>query len=184
MGHLHQPMGYGIWVNSILQPKGTVLSPLYSWCSAFDPNTHIITNKLKTACVWTGWGLWETQKVILNMSCSNHSSLGEGDPKRRVSWCSPPKLRVDVTPWSKSNPRPSVTVCLGKREPQMTVAYIFIEHTKPAMMYTDDTRTSSLNVECHHGLWAWEMSGGKPGMLIAFRHMRITLQNKKFNYPG
>ena len=52
------------------------------------------------------------------------------------------------------------------------------------MMYTDDARTASSNIEHHHGLRVWEMSGGKLGMLVAFRHMRITLQNEKFNYPG
>ena len=140
--------------------KGQFFPPLYSWCSAFDPNTHTITNKLKTACVWIGWGLQETQKVILNTSCPNHSSQGEGDPKRRVPQCSLPKLRVDVTPRSKSNPGPSVTTCQEKREPQMTVTYIFIQHAKPVMMYTDDASTATSNIGCHHGPRAWEQLAG------------------------
>ena len=34
-------------------------------------------------------------KVILNMSCSNYSIQGEGEPRRRVPQCSLPELRVD-----------------------------------------------------------------------------------------
>ena len=95
--------------------------------------------------------VYEKQKVILNTSCSNHSMQGEGEPKRRVPQCSLPKLRVDGTPRSESDPRPFVTVHQEKREPQMTVAYIFIQCAKPMMMYTDDASTASLNVGHHHG---------------------------------
>ena len=136
--------------------KGQFFPLLYSWCGTFDLNTHTITNKLKTACVWTGWGLQETQKVILNTSCSNHSIQGEGEPKRRVPQCSLPELGVDDTPQSKSDPGPFVTACQEKREPQMTVAYVFIQHAKPMMMYTDDASTASLNVGHHHSPWVWE----------------------------
>ena len=98
-------------------------------------------------------------KVILNMSCSNHSIQGEGEPRRRVPQCSLPKLRVSNPPWSKSNPKPSVTAYQGK-EPQTTVTHAFIQHVKPVMMYTDDARTASLNVECHHSLRVWEQLAG------------------------
>ena len=53
-------MGFG-WT-PFFDQKGQFFPPLYSWCGAFNPNMHIITDKLKTACVWTGWGLRETQK--------------------------------------------------------------------------------------------------------------------------
>ena len=74
--------------------------------------------------------------------------------------CSLPELGVDVTPQSKSNPGPSITVCQEKREPQMTVAYVFIECVKPMMTYTDDARTASLNVEHHHSPQAQEQLAG------------------------
>ena len=99
----------------LFNQKGQFFPPFYSWCSAFNPSAHTITNKLKPACVWTGWGLRETQKVILNTSCSNHSSQGEGDPKRRVPQCSLPELRVDVTPWSKSDPGPLCHCMSGEK---------------------------------------------------------------------
>ena len=55
---------------------------------------------------------------------------------------------------------PCVAACQEKREPQMIVAYIFIQHTKPVMMYTDDAGTASPNDECHHGPRAWEQLAG------------------------
>ena len=42
----------------------------------------------------------------------------------------------------------------------MIVAYVFIQHMKPVMTYTDDARTASSNVECHHGPQAWEQLVG------------------------
>ena len=42
----------------------------------------------------------------------------------------------------------------------MIVAYAFIQHAKPGMTYTDDTRIASLNVACHHGSQAWEQLVG------------------------
>ena len=42
----------------------------------------------------------------------------------------------------------------------MIVAYAFIQHTKPRMMYTDDARIASSNVACHHSPWAWEQLVG------------------------
>ena len=60
----------------------------------------------------------------------------------------------------------------------MIVTHVFIQCMKPMMMYTDDTRTASSNVERHHGLWAQEQlagDGGKLGMLVAFRRMSIIL---------
>ena len=43
-------------------------------------------------------------------------------------------------------------LCVGGKEPQMTVTHTFIQHTKPVMTYTNDARTASSNVECHHSL--------------------------------
>ena len=49
---------------------------------------------------------------------------------------------------------------LRKKEPQTIVAYVFIQHAKPVMTYTDDTGTVSSNIECHHGPQAWEQLVG------------------------
>ena len=109
-------MGFG-WT-PLFNWKGQFFPSFYSWCGTFGPNMHTITNKLKPACIQTGWGLWETQEVILNTWCTNHSHQGEGDPKRRVPQCSLPELRVDVTPRSKSDPRPLCHCVSGKRSPR------------------------------------------------------------------
>ena len=53
-----------------------------------------------------------------------------------------------------------MSLCLRKKEPQTIVAYIFIQCVKPVMMYTDDARTASLNVEHHHGPRVWEQLVG------------------------
>ena len=108
--------GFG-WT-PLFDQRGQFFPLFYSWCGAFGPNTHTITNKLKSACVQTGWGLRETQEVILNTRYTNHSHQGEGDPKRRVLQCSLPELRVDVTPRSKSDPRPLCHCVSGKRSPR------------------------------------------------------------------
>ena len=99
-------------------------------------------------------------KVILNMSCSNHSIQGEGEPRRRVPRCSLPKLRADDPPQSKSDPRPSVTACQGKRAPDDSYPCFYTACEARDDVYTDDTRTASSNIECHHGLWAWEQLAG------------------------
>ena len=52
----------------------------------------------------------------------------------------------------------------------MIVAYIFIQHVKPMMMYTDDARTASLNVECHHGPQAWEQLVGNEWWEARYAH--------------
>ena len=52
------------------------------------------------------------------------------------------------------------------------------------MMQAQHHRTLDVITALKHGNNWWEMSGGKPGMLVDFRHMRVTLQNEKFNYPG
>ena len=48
------------------------------------------------------------------------------------------------------NPSPTpdpLLLCLRGKEPQMIVTHAFIlQHMKPVMMYTDDTRTASSNV--------------------------------------
>ena len=93
------PWAMGFGVNSILQLKRDSSFPLlYSWCSAFDPNAHIITYKLRAACITGRLKFMRNTKVILNMSCSNYSIQGEGEPRRRVPWCSLPELRVDNPP--------------------------------------------------------------------------------------
>ena len=46
------------------------------------------------------------------------------------------------------------------KEPQMIVTHVFIQHVKPVMTYTNDARTVSSNVGCHHSLWAWEQLVG------------------------
>ena len=45
---------------------------------------------------------------------------------------------------------------------------------KPGMMYIDDARVASSNVIHHHGLRAWETSGGKLGTLANYRQARAT----------
>ena len=47
-----------------------------------------------------------------------------------------------------------------RKEPQTTVAYIFVQCMKPVMMYTDDARTASSNIEHHHGPQAQEQLVG------------------------
>ena len=42
----------------------------------------------------------------------------------------------------------------------MIVAYAFIQHVKPVMMYTNDARIASSNVTHHHGPRAWEQLVG------------------------
>ena len=110
------PTGFG-WT-LLFDWKGQFFPSLYSWCSAFSPNAHSRINKPKPTCIWTGWRLQETQKTILNTQCTNHSHQGEGDPKRRVQQCSLPEPRVDVTPRSKSDPRPLSHCVSGKRSPR------------------------------------------------------------------
>ena len=187
-------MGFG-WT-LLFDWKGWFFPLLYSWCSAFSPNMDSQTNKLKPACIQTGWRLWETQKIILNTRCINHSHQGEGDPKRRVQRCSLPKPWVDVTPRSKSDLRPLSHCVSGKRsrkEPQTIIAYPFILHVKLGMTYIDDARIASSNITHHHDLWAWEQvvgnkwwgtSGGKLGTLANLRHVRAPLRNEKVKYPG
>ena len=111
------PRATGFGWTPLFDRKGQFFPSLYSWCGAFGPNVHTWTNKLKPACIWTGWGLQETQKTILDTQCINHSHQGEGDPKRRVQWCLLPEPGVDVTPRSKSDPDPCLTVFQEKGAP-------------------------------------------------------------------
>ena len=46
------------------------------------------------------------------------------------------------------------------KEPQTIVTHAFIQHAKPVMTYTDDARTASSNVGCHHSLWVQEQLAG------------------------
>ena len=42
----------------------------------------------------------------------------------------------------------------------MIITTAYIPHVKPVMTYSDDTRSASLKVTCHHGLRAWEQMAG------------------------
>ena len=76
-----------------------------------------------------------------------------------MPWCPLPKLRGDDPLDPSPTPDPLLLHVKGK-EAQMTVSPTYIQHVKPVMMYTDDTRTASSNVGCHHGLRAWEQLAG------------------------
>ena len=90
-----------------------------------------------------------------------------------------PKPGVDVTPRSKSDPRPLYHCCSRKKEPQMIFTWSFIQHVKLRMMYTDDARIASSNFIHHHEPQVWETSGRKLGTLTNHRYVRTTLQNLK-----
>ena len=98
-------------------------------------------------------------KIVLNTGCSKYSIQGEGEPRRRVPQCSLPKLRDDDPLDPSLTPDPLLLHVKGKVS-QMIVTHAFIQRAKPMMMYTDDTRTASSNVGCHHGLWVWEQLAG------------------------
>ena len=98
-------------------------------------------------------------KIVLNTSCSNYSIQGEGEPRRRVPQCSLPELRAG-DPLDPSLTLDPLLLCVRGKEPQTIVTHAFIQHAKPVMTYTDDARTVSSNVECHHGLQAWEQLAG------------------------
>ena len=98
-------------------------------------------------------------KIVLNTSCSNYSIQGEGEPRRRVPQCSLPELRDD-DPLDPSLTLDLLSLRVRGKEPQTMVTHAFIQHAKPVMMYTDDTRTASSNVGRHHGLRAWEQLAG------------------------
>ena len=42
----------------------------------------------------------------------------------------------------------------------MIVTLAYIQHAEPVMTYTDDARSASLNVPCHHSLQAQEQMVG------------------------
>ena len=73
--------------------------------------------------------------------------------------CSLPKLRDD-DPLNPSLTPDPLLLCVKGKEPQMIVTHTFIQHMKPVMTYTDDTRTVSSNVGRHHGLQVWEQLVG------------------------
>ena len=52
----------------------------------------------------------------------------------------------------------------------MIVAYVFIQRTKPVMMYTDDARTASSNVGCHHGPRVREQLAGNEWQEAGYAH--------------
>ena len=76
-----------------------------------------------------------------------------------MPWCSLPKLGDD-DPLDPSLTPDTLLLRVKGKEPQTIVTHAFIQCTKPVMTYTDDTRTASSNVGCHHDLWAWEQLAG------------------------
>ena len=52
----------------------------------------------------------------------------------------------------------------------MIVAYVFIQHVKPGMMYTNDARIVSLNITHHHGPQAWEPLVGNKWQEAGYTH--------------
>ena len=119
------------------------------------------------------------------MSCSDYSIQHEGEPRRRVPRCSPPKLRVG-SPLDPS-PKPSVAVCQGRRAPDNSYPpfYTACEACDdiPPMMQGQHHRTLNIIMASECGNNWWEMGGGKLGMLIAFRHTSASLYKIKFNLP-
>ena len=70
----------------------------------------------------------------------------------------------------------------------MIVACAFIQHTKPMMTYTNDTKISSLNVIHHHSPQVWEQLVGNEWWEAEYTHKLQAYKghpkNEKFNYPG
>ena len=108
-------------------------------------------------------------KIVLNTSCSKYSIQGEEEPRRRVPRCSLPKLQDD-NPLDPSLTPDPLLLCVRGKEPQMIVTPTFIQRVKPVMTYTNDTRTASLNVLCHHGLWVWEQMVGDGWQETGYAH--------------
>ena len=54
----------------------------------------------------------------------------------------------------------SLSLRVRGKDPQIIVTHAFIQCAKPMMTYTNDARTASSNVECHHSLWAQEQLAG------------------------
>ena len=163
MGHGPSVSAHGLWDSGELHSsteRGQFFPPLYSWCSAFDPNVHITTYKLKGSLYTDRLRFTRKTKIVLNTSCSKYNIQGEEEPRRRVPQCSLPELRDDDPHDPSLTPDP-LSLCVRGKEPQTIVTHAFILHAKPVMMYTDDTRTASSNVGHHHGLQAWEQFGGK-----------------------
>ena len=63
-----------------------------------------------------------------------------------------------------------MSLCLRKKEPQTIVVYVFIQHAKPVMTYTDDARIVSLSVECHHGPQVREQLVGNEWQEAGYTH--------------
>ena len=91
-------------------------------------------------------------KIVLNTSCSNYSIQGVrenlGEECHGAHF---PNSEMMISLDPSLTPDPLSLRVRGK-EPQMIVTHIFIQRAKPVMTYTDDARTASLNVECHHSL--------------------------------
>ena len=60
----------------------------------------------------------------------------------------------------------------------------YIPHAKPVMTYSDDARSASSKVTCHHGLRAWEQMAGdswwETDRPVALR--RMDLDNKELKF--
>ena len=76
-----------------------------------------------------------------------------------MALCSLPKLRDDDPLDPSPTPRPLLW-CFKGKEPQMIITPTYIQHAEPVMTYTNDARSASSNVTCHHGLQAWEQMAG------------------------
>ena len=176
-----QSMGFGR--TPFFHWKGQFFPSLYSWCGAFDPNVHIITYKLKAACIWDRLRFTRNTKIVLNTGCSKYSIQGEGEPRRRVPRCSLPKLRDDDPLNPSLTPDPLLLCVRGKSAPDDSYPHFYTAceaHDDVHWWHKDSIIkcwTSSRPSE--HGKNWWEMGGGKLGMLVAPRHMSIGLYKTK-----
>ena len=82
------------------------------------------------------------------------ANLGEEVPR-----CSLPELGDDdpLDPHLTLEP---LLWCVKGKELQTIVPPTYIQCAEPMMMCTDDARTASLNVPCHHSLRAQEQMAG------------------------
>ena len=122
--------------------RGHFFPSLYSWCGAFSPNAHSRINKLKPTCIQTGWRLQETQKTILNTRCINHSHQVREIQRKECNGARSPNPDLMLLLDPSLIPDPCLAV-FQEKEPQMIVAFPFIQHAKLRMMYTDDARIAS-----------------------------------------
>ena len=72
----------------------------------------------------------------------------------------------------------------GRRTPDDNYDCLYTAHVKPAMTYSNDTRSASSKVTHHHGLRAQEQMAGdgwwEMDRPIAFRHTGLDNKELKF----